>query len=283
MRSRTFIALALLGAACNGNDAGAGQWPSPSARLVLADLVAPGAPEHALDKAEIARGAVETVAGFDPYYQRAKRFRAVPLAPLLRAAFPGVELETAELVLRADDGYAVPIEGARLLDGTAYLALGDADHAGRWDPIGPQGVDPGGFYVVWKGPERTDLVRYPRPWALARIERTRFEAVYPHTSPGPAAAGGSAAQRGYAIFRSDCIRCHAINREGGRVGPDLNVPQSIVEYRPVAQIRAYIRDPQTFRYSAMPAHPHLGETDLDALIAYFSAMKAQKHDPEAPR
>ena len=69
-----------------------------------------------------------------------------------------------------------------------------------------------------------------------------------------------------------------MNREGGRVGPELNVPQSIVEYRPEAQIRAYIRDPKTFRYGNMPAHPSLTDADLDDLISYFKAMKAQKHD-----
>ena len=70
---------------------------------------------------------------------------------------------------------------------------------------------------------------------------------------------------------------------GGRVGPDLNVPQSVVEYRPEPQIRAYIRDPRTFRYSNMPSHPGFKEDDLDALLAYFRAMKDRKHDPEAAK
>jgi len=87
------------------------------------------------------------------------------------------------------------------------------------------------------------------------------------------------ARAGYDIFRGECIACHAINREGGTVGPELNVPQSIVEYRPAEQIKAYIRDPATFRYTSMPAHPHLSDQQLDALLAYFTAMKALKHDP----
>jgi hypothetical protein len=29
----------------------------------------------------------------------------------------------------------------------------------------------------------------------------------------------------------------------------------------------------------MPAHPNLSEADLDALIAYFSAMSQRKDDP----
>jgi hypothetical protein len=70
-----------------------------------------------------------------------------------------------------------------------------------------------------------------------------------------------------------------VNGEGGTVGPDLNVPQSIVEYRPVEQIKAYIKDPATFRYGNMPAHPHLDAGELDGLIAYFETMRHAKHDP----
>ena len=78
---------------------------------------------------------------------------------------------------------------------------------------------------------------------------------------------------------TQCIACHAINREGGTVGPELNLPKSIVEYRPVDQIKQYIRNPATFRYSNMPANPQLTDQQLDQLIAYFTAMQALKHDP----
>ena len=92
-------------------------------------------------------------------------------------------------------------------------------------------------------------------------------------------ADGSPARAGFEIFRRECISCHAINGEGGRVGPELNVPRSIVEYRPAEQIKAYIRDPQSFRYTTMPPHPHLTDTDLEALVAYFRTKSTQKHDP----
>jgi mono/diheme cytochrome c family protein len=96
------------------------------------------------------------------------------------------------------------------------------------------------------------------------------------------AAPDSPARRGFDVFRRSCLQCHAINGEGGRVGPELNVPRSIVEYRPEAQLRAFIRNPQQFRYTQMPANPHLAEADLDALLAYFRHMSAQKHDPAQP-
>jgi mono/diheme cytochrome c family protein len=200
------------------------------------------------------------------------------MRPLLERGFAGVpgKLEEHDYVLRARDGYTVPLAGARLLEPGAYIAIADVDVPG-WEPIGPQQANPGPFYVVWRGESQQDLETHPRPWQLATIGIARFEATFPHVIPSGEPAG-SPAMRGLGMFRAECIHCHAMNREGGHVGPDLNVPQSIVEYRPEAQIRAYIKDPRTFRYGNMPAHPNMTDTQLDDLVAYFRAMKDRKHD-----
>jgi mono/diheme cytochrome c family protein len=219
----------------------------------------------------------ETVTAFDPYYGKTKTFRALPLIEVLKKGFDGEgELATQEYVFRAKDGYAAPFRGELATEAGGYLAFEDTEVPG-WEPIGPQKASPGPFYLVWRKPEQASLESHPRPWQLATIEMARFDAIYPHTSP--AAPEGSPAARGYAIFREQCVRCHAINREGGRVGPDLNVPQNVLEYRPEEQVRAYIKNPLAFRYGNMPAHPTLTESDLDALVAYLSAMKERKHDP----
>ena len=113
---------------------------------------------------------------------------------------------------------------------------------------------------------------------LAEIEVAPFEQAFPKTRPTDLVASDEG-WGGYALFQKSCASCHAINGEGGKVGPDLNVPRSIVEYRPIPEIRAYIRNPEATRYTSMPAHPGLSEDDLDALIAYFSAMSQRKQDP----
>jgi mono/diheme cytochrome c family protein len=227
--------------------------------------------------------ALRVVATEDPYYRRAKRFRALPVERLLALGFEE-SLETLRkrsFVLRARDGYAVPIDGSRLLDGHAFVAFDDVDVPG-FAPIGPQQVSPAPAYLFWDGAERTELESYPRPWQLSAIAIVDPATLYPHTLPEGEPSDGPA-MLGYRVFRERCIRCHAINREGGRVGPDLNVPQSIVSYRPEAQIRAYIRNPLSFRYGAMPPSPDLAEADLDGLIAYFRAMATRPHDLEARR
>lgn len=286
---RVFAALAIALSACAERPAPTGAAPSASAPApddasAAIAFVRDGKPVATRARADLARDvAPETFTAFDPYYNRPKTFRALRLAPLLERAFgePAAALAALDFVLRAKDGYTVPMPGARLLEPGAYLAIADVDVPG-WEPIGPQRANPGPFYLVWRGAEQQKLETHPRPWQLATIEIAPFSATFPHTVPTGVAADAPAAA-GFRVFRQRCVACHAVNREGGRVGPDLNVPRSIVEYRPEAQIRAYIRDPRAFRYGNMPAHPDLADADLDALVAYFHAMKDRKHDPDAAR
>ena len=306
-RARTLAAaLALALAACGHDDGKAEVKPvaatSSSAAPVSAAAPAPadagpaappiegamitfvreGKPVKALGRAELeAASKPEQWTALDPYYNKLKTYRALPLGPLLERAFgePAAALIEHDYLLRARDGYTVPLAGSRVFEAGASIAVADVEVPG-WEPIGPGRANPGPFYLVWREPGQQSLDTHPRPWQLASIEIAPFEATFPHTVPTGLAAD-SAAMRGFRIFRAQCIACHAINREGGRVGPDLNVPQSVVEYRPEPQIRAYIRDPLTFRYSAMPAHPAFKEADLDAILAYFRAMKDRKHDAEA--
>src|SRR5258706_8558391 len=176
-----------------------------------------------------------------------------------------------DVLFRALDGYVKPSTLARVREDGGFLAFGDADRSKGFAPM-PRGVDPGPFYVVWTKPAQRDDHSYPWPYQLASIELTSVAKQFPHIVP-TGIATGDPALRGYDIFRGECIACHSMNGEGGTVGPDLNVPQSIVEYRPVDQVKAYIRNPAAFRYGKMPSHEDLSTDDLDALIAYFRAMK----------
>ncbi|MDX2169290.1 MAG: cytochrome c [Deltaproteobacteria bacterium] len=252
-------------------------------------FVRPGAPDKVLTVAALeASCGAETISIDDPYYGTRKRFRACPLAKVVELGF-GVaasSLSGESVVFRARDGYAKPASGVRLAEPGGWLAFADADHMQGddpgWQPIDRKQVDPGPFYLVWSGAAQHDATAYPWPYQLAAIELTPIEVLFPHIVPSGVAAD-SPAQAGYQLFKAQCVACHAINGEGGTIGPELNVPRSIVEYRPVEQIKAYIRDPQSFRYTSMPPHLSLSDGQLDTLIAYFSAMKDRKHDPRRAR
>ncbi|HVP29527.1 MAG TPA: cytochrome c [Myxococcota bacterium] len=243
-----------------------------------------------VDLETLRRSCGERVAIEDPYYRARKEYLACPLTAVLALGFAGTPPLAADdnVFFRAADGYAKSASGARLLEPGGFVAFADASLTtaapgqpldARWEPIDRRRVDPGPFYVVWREEAQRDPNRYPWPYQLVRIEIAPFEREYPHTVPAGIAAGAPA-WTGYAIFRGECSACHSINGEGGKVGPDLNVPRSIVEYRPAEQIKAYVRNPESFRYTSMPPHPALGDAELDALVAYFEAMRDRKHDPK---
>ena len=247
-------------------------------------FVRAGAPARVVTAAALAAACEEAVVAVeDPYYKTPKRFRAWPLACVLEQGLGalGPSFAGEDVLLRALDGYTRATDGAVLAEPGGYLAFADADRAdGGFDPIDYRQANPAPFYLIWQGAGEKDVVRYPWPYQLAEVEVVRVEQRFPRAVP-KAAAPGSLARRGFDVFRRSCLQCHAVNGEGGRVGPELNVPQSVVEYRPEAQLRAFIRDPQQFRYTQMPANPHLTEGDLDALLAYFRHMSAHKLDPRA--
>lgn len=216
---------------------------------------------------------------YDPYYKKEKRWRTIPLEPVLRAMFPQDDAPEQEFLLRAKDGYQVHMAGTRLFSKDVYLAVEDLEVPG-WEPIGPQEVNPGPIYMVWRGPDQQDQEAFARPWQLAEIEQVSFAQAFPKVVP-TGRLDDPLVARGFETFKAQCVRCHAINRQGGRVGPELNVPQNITEYRPEAQIKAYIRNPRTFRYGNMPAFSHFDEDTLRGLVAYLKVKAGQKDwDPK---
>lgn len=225
---------------------------------------------------------LQTWEAFDPYYEKEKRWKTIPLLPILQDTFSldAEALRAKSFVMRASDGYSVPIAGEQLLTDDAYLAVEDLDFP-EWELAGKQQANPGPVYLVWRSPEHHDLHAWPRPWQLAEIDLASFEQTFSRTIPDGVEEGGAVA-KGFEVFKTHCVRCHSVNQHGGKLGPELNVPQNITEYRPEEQIRAYIANPMTFRYGSMPPFENvLSAAQIDQVIAYLEHMKNEKEDPKA--
>jgi cytochrome c2 len=141
--------------------------------------------------------------------------------------------------------------------------------------VGRNQANPGPFYLVWANPAQSTAHGYPWPWQLARVELVRFQDRYPEVYPR-SVGSASAVHAGFLTFKERCMRCHAMNQQGGKVGPDLNAPQSVTEYRSPEMLKAFIRRPSQFRYTHMPDHTDLSDADLDNLLDYLRHMANQR-------
>lgn len=131
---------------------------------------------------------------------------------------------------------------------------------------------PAPFYIVWAN-QPVDKMR-PWPYQLTRIEAIRREAIH----------GSGGVSNGAKVFQEQCSACHSINLEGGVLGPELNVPKNICEYRTMAYLSDFIYSPQSYRAgSTMPPMSHLKRSEISEVIEYICDAKVRKvcNEPKA--
>lgn len=209
----------------------------------------------------------------DPAFQAGrKQFRGYSLSEVLAQTklSPGTDAPP-RIHLIARDGYQTELAfTAKDIEG-AVLAYEDVEAPSneQWHSFrsGKRWMTPAPFYLVWPTAQGK-----PWPYQLERIEvwsSTSKDAAYPVHAPE--------AKAGYQIFREQCMSCHSINLAGGSLGPELNVPKNVVEYRDQDVLRAFIRNAGAFHArSVMPAFEHLSRKELDAIVYYLGTMAGRK-------
>jgi mono/diheme cytochrome c family protein len=212
----------------------------------------------------------------DPYYGTKKSFWGLPASDVLGWAFSetGIQSDAVEFIAR--DGYSVTIQLDQLERDGAMLVFADVEQ-GTLPPIGPRQANAGPLYLSWPGASHGNLTTHPRPFSVIELRQQRSGERLRFGPPGGFSADSQEA-RGEELFSERCVRCHALNQKGGRVGPDLNAPQNILSYRPEDQVRAYIEDPSSFRFTVMPSHEDLTSDQLDALISFLRSMQSYPMD-----
>lgn len=213
---------------------------------------------------------------FHYLYKKNKRYDAFALQDVLKLAYPNLKSidPSNDISFLALDEYESIASLSKLNNPNAFLAYKDIDFP-NWEPIESNQANPGPFFLIWKGRKHTNKDGYPWPYQVVKINLARFEEQYPEVFPHKAPLK-SAVFKGYSIFKNRCIACHSMNKQGGKIGPDLNAPQSIVAYRSRKMIKAYIKQPSKYRYTKMPDHRDLSETDLNALVDFFQYKSKQR-------
>ena len=212
---------------------------------------------------------------YNPLMSKKKRYLALPVKDVLDVIFEDQWRgnDFSDISFTALDGYQAISNLDSLKEPGGYLAYEDLDWETGWEPVGRKLADPGPFFLVWTEKHQTTANKFPWPWQVAEIGILRFSDQYPAVVPQNVKSN-STVYRGFQTFRMRCLRCHAMDQQGGKIGPDLNAPQSIVAYRTEEMIKAFIKQPSQFRYTSMPDHTDLSDGQLDELYQY---LKHQQH------
>jgi hypothetical protein len=214
---------------------------------------------------------------YSPFSKKVKRYEGFALRDVLNLAYgeAWTKPEWSDAAFVALDGYQAVGPLDKLNEEGAFLAYRDLDRDRGWEPVGARGADPGPFFLVWTKEGQGTEQGYPWPWQIAAVDLVRFSARYPELLPR-GAKDGSPAARGFATFKARCFRCHSLNQQGGKIGPELNVPKSVTEYRSKKMVQEFIARPSEYRVTYMPDHRDLSQRDLDDLYEYLKLKSRQK-------
>lgn len=216
----------------------------------------------------------------DPVYRTRKTYEGFWLHDVLK--LEGVlEHPGDELVLKCADGYAPTLPWKQIRKGHGLLAFREVGRAEGWEKFqqGKKTITPAPFYLIWAEADSS----LPWPYQVVSVSAVSFEQKYGEIFPKDLPAN-HAVRRGFEVYRKECSKCHSINLRGGELGPELNFPRNITEYRDEKTLRAFIRNPASFRArSAMPGFPQLSDEQLDDGLAYLRWVKDRKTDARLPR
>ena len=227
---------------------------------------------------------------FEPYEERLVEFYALPFNAVLDEVYGERWRTQEEVLLTCADGYQPTFPVQRLLEYEAWLAFDRVDGSSfsilKLESGKRRRVDLSPYYLIWDNTDDPVLRGegdYGWPYQLIGIDFTRAQDRFPNMTPAEGASAQALA--GFAAFRVHCTRCHAINGEGGSVGPELNVPRNPVEYREAAWLRQWIDDPSSLIASArMPAFNKAvadRERVIEDIMAYLGAIAVQKVQPKS--
>jgi len=185
----------------------------------------------------------------------------------------GFDVHKTLLVFECVDGYKPLMELSKIYGKTkGYIVYKDLDRglSKEWADSVYKKITP--YYLVWDHVKKEDN-SFVWPYGLTGIRLIKsdleFQSIYPSKNTG--------LEKGFVLFRENCLKCHSINKVGGAMGPEFNIPRNITEYWNEKDIIAYAKNPTSFRYnSRMPPISNLSDSDMSQILEYVKFMKNNK-------
>ena len=226
---------------------------------------------------KVTLGKSETIAiTNDPVFHKDKTFEAIPLVNVLKQipAYASLKPEETQVVFECEDGYNPSMPLTKVINSKAYLAIRDKDApAGEdWTTLqkGPETKKIAPFYICYTDVKGDDP-SYKWPYNLVRISLTSASketaALFPKND--------DSVVKGYGLFKTHCLTCHALNGVGGTLGPELNKPKSVTEYWKSEDLKAFIANPASYRDRVKMPNLGLKKKEIEEIVGYLSYMAKQ--------
>lgn len=213
----------------------------------------------------------------DPVYHGVKHYNAFSLQELLNL-YPEIKSLNAtnyQIVFECEDGYKPVMPLGQFLSKKAFIAISDIDapKGELWSKIIKDGQEmkAAPFYLVYKDVSSKDT-DYKWPYNLTKIH---FVTAFKYDSLLFPKEDKKAAI-GFLLYKKNCIICHSINKIGGKMGPELNYPKSVTEYWKNDQLKAFIKNPASFRNNVKMPTLNLKEKEIEEITNYLTYMSKHK-------
>ncbi len=212
----------------------------------------------------------------DPVYHKTKEFNALPLKAFFEkfSSIKNINIAETKVVFECEDGYKPEMPLEKLLSAKAFLAVSDVDapEGREWEQIfkdeHEMKAEP--FYVVYEGvsPKDND---YKWPYNLVKIHFAPL-----HENDAALKPNDKNVMAGYELFKNRCQTCHAINKIGGKMGPELNFPKSVTEYWKTDDLEAFIQNPASYRNDVKMPNLDIKASEATEIVRYLTYMSTKK-------
>ena len=239
----------------------------PEIKLDLLDLQA---------KNKLGKDTIVTIVN-DPVYHKTKEYKAVSASLLIQNEIDLTKIDTknTKIVFECIDGYKPEMPLDFFLKANPYLAFEDVEppEGEKWETIIKDGNEMNAepFYIVYTSVSEKDT-SYKWPYNLVKMHLEPLNKSTIELFP----LKNRKLEKGYTLFKNQCITCHSINGIGGTMGPELNYPKSVTEYWKEKELVDYIVNPASFRNKVKMPTLGLTKQQSQEIVDYLKYMSENK-------